>query len=266
MSARYDLYQPGDSWLHRLDPRSKFLFALCGLAVLLLYRNLWVMVAALAVAHLALLSAGVRWHRLRWVWRLALPTMILIALFWVVFYPGEGTALVMWRFLRITWDNIAEGLAVALRIGSLAFVLFVWLFTTDQTELVRGLVALGLPYDWGLALAMALRYLPTMAGAFAMISEAQQARGLDLRQRNPLQRARAYIPITVAMLITALRTADSIAYTLESRALGATRRRTYLRPMRFTPRDALFSAAVLLVAGVLLWARLALGFGAAPLG
>ena len=49
--------------------------------------------------------------------------------------------------------------------GALAFTIFLWLFTTDQATLVRSLVAIGLPYPWGLTLAIALRYLPTMASA-----------------------------------------------------------------------------------------------------
>ncbi|MBC7236893.1 MAG: energy-coupling factor transporter transmembrane protein EcfT, partial [Chloroflexi bacterium] len=146
MSLRYDLYQAGDSWLHRLDPRVKFVFALCGLVLLLLFRNLWIMLGSLLLTHALLLSGGVRRQRLGWVWKLTLPTMAMIAILWVVVYPGEGQALIAWGFLRLTLANIAEGLAVALRIGALAFVLFVWLFTTDQTALVRGLVALGLPY------------------------------------------------------------------------------------------------------------------------
>jgi energy-coupling factor transport system permease protein len=265
MSLRYDLYQPGRSALHRLDPRVKFLFAVCGVVALLSFRNLWIMLAALALTHALLLGSGVRWQRLGWVWKPTLPVMIMIAVLWVVFYPGEGPALLEWRFLRVTVGNIAEGLAMALRMGALAFVLFVWLFTTDQTALVRGLVGLGLPYEWGLTLGMALRYLPTMASAFVMISDAQQARGLDLAKRNPLQRARAYIPITVAMLITALRTAEGISYTLESRALGASRRRTTLHPLRYTTRDMWWTLVILAGTAMLLWARFAWGWGAGPL-
>ncbi len=265
MSLRYDLYQPGRSRLHRLDPRVKFLFAVCGVTALLCFRNVWIMLAALALTHLLLLSSGVRWQRLGWVWKPTLPMMVMIAVLWVVFYPGEGPALLEWRFLRVTMSNIAEGLAMALRMGALAFMLFVWLFTTDQTALVCGLVGLGLPYEWGLTLGMALRYLPTMASAFVMISEAQQARGLDLAKRNPLQRARAYLPITVAMLITALRTAEGISYTLESRALGASRQRTTLHPLRFNAHDALWMVIILAATATLLWARFTWGWGASPL-
>jgi energy-coupling factor transport system permease protein len=112
---------------------------------------------------------------------------------------------------------------------------------------------------------MALRYLPTMAGVFRTISEAQQARALDLTRGGPLRRARAYIPITVAMLISALRTAQHLSYALESRALGALPRRTYLHRLRCRPLDAAYAAAILLLTLAYAWARLAYGLGAHPL-
>ena len=265
MSSLYDLYQPGHSWLYRLDPRAKLLFVCCGFAVLLLMRNLWVMLAALLLTLAMLRSAGIARNRIAWVWRMTLPTMTMIALLWVVFYPGKGPAILEVWFLRITWQNLAEGLAIALRIGTLSFVAFVWLFTTDQATLVRGLVALGLPFEWGLTVAMGLRYIPTMASAFGMISEAQQARGLDLRKGGPLRRARAYVPIIVAMLITALRTAQQLSHALESRALGAVRQRTYLRQLAFGVIDWAWTLSVLLGTIALVWARFVYGLGVEPL-
>ena len=265
MSLLYDLYQPGDSWLHRLDSRVKLACALCGCVLLLLFKSLVIMVAALLGTHLVLLSAHIARRRIAWVWKMTLPTMGMIAVLWVLLYRGEGRVLLSWWFIEITAYNLAEGMAMALRIGALAFVIFFWLFSTDQATLVRSLVALGLPYEWGLTLGMALRYLPTMANVFRMISDAQQARALNLTTGNPLKRARAYIPITVAMLITALRTAQSLSYALESRALGATRQRTYFRRLHFRRIDAVWLAGILVVTAFLLWARFALGFGAEPL-
>ncbi len=265
MSAHYDLYQPGDSWLHRRDPRAKLCLVVCGVAWLLALSNLWLILAALLGIHLLLWSAGIALARLRWIWGLMAPTMIMIVVLWALLYPGAGAPLVAWRFIHITASSLAQGAAVALRVGALGFLIVAWLFTTDQAALVRGLVALGLPYAWGLTLAIALRYLPTMAGTFRSISEAQQARALDLGGRNPIRRARAYLPIVVAMLITALRTAENLARALESRALGAVPRRTYLHTLHYAPADWLFTIAVALGAAVLLWGRLAYGLGADPL-
>ena len=261
MSAQYDLYQPGGSWLHRVDPRAKLLLVICGVGVLLTLSNLWLMVAALVGIHLVLLTAGIMPSRLGWIWRLTAPTMIMIVVLWALLYPGDGAPLLSWRFIHVTAGSLARGAAVALRVGALGFLIVVWLFTTDQSALVRGLVALGLPYTWGLTLAIALRYLPTMAGTFRSISEAQQARALDLGGRNPIRRARAYLPIVVAMLITALRTAENLSRALESRALGAGPRRTELHTLHFRVADWLFAIAVLAATGLLLWGRFAGGLG-----
>ncbi|MBM3189375.1 MAG: energy-coupling factor transporter transmembrane protein EcfT [Chloroflexi bacterium] len=264
MSLLYDLYQPGDSWLHRLDPRVKVGLVFCGCSLLLLFRNVWLMLGALACVGFVLWSAGVARERMAWVARMTLPTMAMIAVLWVIFYRGEGRVLFSWWFLEVTASTIAEGLAVALRVGALALLILAWLFTTDQTTLVHSLVALGMPYEWGLTLAMALRYLPTMGNVFGMISDAQQARALDLTKGNPLKRARAYLPITVAMLITALRTAQSLSLALESRALGARRKRTYLHRLHFRRADLLWTIGIMLATAALLWARLVWGFGARP--
>lgn len=265
MNALYDLYEPGRSWLHRLDPRVKALTALCGCTTILAVRNVWIILAGLALVLGLLYSAHISHQRIRWVLSMTAPTMIMIALLWVLLYRGEGDPWLSWWFIQITPANLAEGLAVALRIGLLALTISAWLFTTDQAALTLSVVALGLPYSWGLTLAMALRYLPTMASAFRMISEAQQARALDLSQGGVVRRARNYIPITVAMLISALRTAQNLSFALESRALGARRERTYLRRLRFRRSDWAALLLVIAATGLVLWARLALGLGAHPL-
>ena len=265
MSVLYDLYRPSDSWLHRLDPRVKLLFALCSCTMLLLLYNLWLMLVALVLIQLLLVAGGVERGRITWVWRMTLPTMLMIAVLWIVFYPGQGRALLSFWFIRVTSHSLAEGMAMALRIAALAFAIFTWLFTTSQTELVLSFVSLGVPYQWGLVLAMALRYLPSMANAFSMISDAQQARALDLGKGNPIKRARAYLPITVAMLITALRTSERLAYALQSRALGSAKRRTYLHRLAFRTTDWLWTVLLLAALALFLYLRLVHGFGAQPL-
>ena len=218
MSTRYDLYFSAESRLHRLDPRVKLFSVVALLALAGTLRNLWLMIGILFLSQLLLLSTHIPAPRLLSVWKALLPTMAMIVVLWVAFYPGVDPALFQIWFVQVSWYNIAQALTVAARLAVFAFVIMAWLFTTDQVELVLGIVALGLPYSWGLTLAIALRYLPVMGGVLRMISEAQQARALDLGKGNPLQRARNYIPIVIAMIITALRTAENLSRSLESRA------------------------------------------------
>ncbi len=264
MGALYDLYQPGHSALHRLDPRVKMLLAVCVCAVAIAWRNVWAMLGALLCLQAVLWASGISRPRLAWVWRVTAIPMASVAILWMLVYPAsEGAWLSFW-VVRLGAENVAQGLAIGLRVGVLAWAIFAWVFTTDQATLVRSLVALGLPYEWGLVLALALRYLPIMSLTLRTISEAQQARALDLSVGNPLVRARRQVPIMVAMIIASLRTADSIGRALESRALGAAPRRTYLRELHLRRVDVLWLVVILVATGALLAARLGWGVGAHP--
>ncbi len=66
------------------------------------------------------------------------------------------------------------GALLASRLLAVSLAFFFWLSTTDQGEMVRGFVALGLPYEWGLTIVLALRYLPILAGLFDQVREARR--------------------------------------------------------------------------------------------
>jgi energy-coupling factor transport system permease protein len=262
VAQAYDLYQPGRSWLHRLDPRTKLALVACVSVVAVTTRNAWLMAMMVLVAQAALWSARASVDRQAWAWRMTLPTMLMVQVLWVLLYPAEERVFLSFWFVRLGADNLAAGLAVALRLGALALSIFVWLFTTDQATLVRAFVALGLPYEWGLIVVMALRYLPTMSLAYRTVSEAQQARALDLSTGGILRRARNLVPVLVAMIIHALRTAENLSRALEARALGAAPRRTYLRQLHFGRGDLVWTIAAMALTVAYLWARYALGLGA----
>jgi energy-coupling factor transport system permease protein len=265
MSLAFDVYLSRPTRLHRLDPRVKILLLLAGTVLLLTFQNLFVILAWVLVNHILMLAARVPYAQMRRLWALMLPLSLFLVLTWpLVYQEGGSVLLAVWR-IKITSLSLVHGLALALRLNALAQVYFLLLFTTDQMSLVRGLVRLGVPFEWGLTLAIALRYVPAFLGTFQMVAEAQQARGLRLERGSWLARLRAYLPILVAMIITALRTVDNLSRALEARALGAAPQRTYLKTLAFTRLDWL----VLMLGGVagiiLLYARLALHFGMHPL-
>jgi len=266
MTLSLDLYCPGDSWLHRLDPRTKLAMAACGVVMLLSMRSVALIAGMLILAHLAMLSARVPSARIKAIWQLTAPTMALILLLGSLLGPREGpNLLVLWGW-SISVAAVANALATALRIAALALVISVWLFTTSQSTLVRGLVALGLPYPYGLALAMALRFIPAIATSFHIISDAQQARALDLSKGGPIRRARAYVPIGVAVIITSLRAAENLSRALSARAFASNTHHTDLLTLSFGWRDAAITIGAIAIAAAFLWARWALGLGAQPLG
>jgi len=265
MSFSFDLYVQKRSWLHAADPRVKLFLVCVGTVLILLFRNFFVMLGALIAVHLLNISAGIPRERFSWVWKTMTPINILVPTLYTLFYP-QGPVLIQIAFVKITFLAFIQGVTLALRLDAIAFLVFSWMFTTDQSALVRSLVKLGLPFEWGLVLAIGLRYIPTFYGLFQVVSDAQQARALDLTKGSFFQRLKQYLPILVSMIISALRTSDSLAKALESRALGAQGvKRTYLKDIHFRPVDYVYVAAILIIFGVFAYLRFALGFGVHPL-
>jgi len=231
MSFAFDLYVDRPSWLHRLDPRTKLAFVIVSSVLLLSFSSPFVSAAFLLGIHALLWSGKVPASRLRWAWQRMWPITFLILVLWPIFYPqGNGVLLQVWR-VRITTQGLWQGLSTALRVDALAFAFLVLLFSTDQTRLVRGLVKLGLPYEWGLTLAIALRYLPTLYGIYTAVGEAQQARGWVIGEGGFVQRVKSYLPILVAVIVAALRLADNLSLALAARGFQAGAKRTYLREL-----------------------------------
>jgi len=274
MSFSFDLYVQRRSWLHAMDPRVKLAFVFLGTILMLAFKNLFIMLLSLMITHLLIFSAGVPGRKVKWVWKTMLPINILIPTLWVIFYP-EGPALsaaegppVLFQFwfLKVTALSVLRGVSLALRLDAIAFICFTWLFTTDQAALVRSLVKLGLPFEWGLVLAIGLRYIPTFYGLYTVVSEAQQARALDLSKGSFFTRVRSYLPILVAMMISALRTSEKLARAMESRALGLSGvKRTCRRDIRFRPADYVYTALLIAVFAFLLTLRFQFGLGTHPL-
>jgi len=250
MSFAFDLYIDRPSWLHRLDPRTKLAFVAFSSVLLLSFSHPFVSAAFLLGIHGILWSGKVPASRLRWAWQRMWPITILILLLWPIFYPqGEEVLWQVWR-IRITTQGLCQGLSMALRVDALAFAFLVLLFSTDQARLVRGLVKLGLPYEWGLTLAIAMRYLPTLYGIYITVSEAQQARGWVIGEGNFVRRIKSYLPILVAVIVMALRLADNLSMALSARGFQSGARRTYLKDLELSLADKvclpLFAASLIL--------------------
>jgi energy-coupling factor transport system permease protein len=241
----FDLYEPGASWLHRVDPRIKLLFAIEATAALLVLPGLPLNLVILGACHVLLVSARIPWRRVGGIWRLLLPLTLLVVLLWLPLLPqGAPVLLAVWR-IRVTLPALRSGLEMATRLDAVAFVFYVWLLTTEQRALVQGLVRLGLPYEWGLTFSLSLRYLPTLHATYLQIVDAQRARGLDLREGTLFARARRRLPILIALLVTALRSSENVGRALEARALGTSgTRRSSLHELQLRRADLLMLVAL----------------------
>lgn len=255
-----ELYLPRATWLHLTDPRVKLLGVSCSLLVLFVAKNLEFMLAVLLFLHLLYGSAQIPRSNLFTVWKTLLPVSLLVALLWILFYPSGASILQVWM-IRVTPMAIAQGLVLSLRIINIGLVVTLWLYTTEASAIVQGLVRLHVPYEWGLVLALALRYIPLVQETYVTISQAQQARGLNLSGGKGVQRARGMLPIFIAMMISVLRSSDHLARALEARGFGGhATKRTTLYELQATRRDYVLTLSILGMTLGFLWLNLYSGF------
>ena len=254
-------YFPGDTVVHRLDPRTKLILVIVFI-VALFQANSWpgyglVTLAALGSMALAKIKPGTMFKGVK-------PMLFIIALTALlnIFYTAGTPVLPGWI---ITWEGIARAVQMILRIVLLISGTFLLTYTTSPIALTDGLEllfqplkALHLPvHEMTMMMSMALRFIPTLISETDKIMSAQKARGADFETGNLIQRAKALLPILVPLFVSAFKRADELAVAMESRCYHGGEGRTRMKQLRMERRDyiALLLGAVLL-AGMILLKRL----------
>ncbi len=246
MTGFIDLYTESDTFLHRMDPRVKILaVATLSLLALIMSSLHYLLVLATVMAVLIILGRA-SLKKTMTAFSYVFRVMALIIVLWPIFNPGGTPVLFELGPMRMTEPGFLAGIATAVRIFCLAASWYLLMFTTSQRDLVRGLVKMGLRFDFGLSLAMALRFLPTFSAIVESIKDAQRARGMELDKGNLRKRAKDYVAILIPTVITALKMADTLTLALQSRAYGARADRTYVRDLKLRPGD--YAALIIAVA------------------
>jgi len=171
-------------------------------------------------------------------WPLALAIVLLGSVRWNA--PDE-----LFRVgpISVTADAARTALSQMARIVALSLGVSAVIWTTEPGDAVAGLSRLGLPFEIGFPTVMAMQYVITFRRTYQQILEAQQSRGL-VRPRGNLFRALRiyYLPVIVPLLIVALRSADSLSLSLQSRGFGGSRKRTSRRVLQMRIADWAFVA------------------------
>lgn len=239
-------YYPGNSVIHRLDPRMKILLALALIVIVFLIDSLWGF-AALAVflgvvIALAQVGAGS-------VIRSIKPLLFIIVFTFVLnlFFYSEprSTVLVQWGQVKITEEGIFKAILIVLRLAFLIFSTSLLTLTTSPMQLTDGMESLMKPltkihfpvHEMAMMMSIALRFIPTLAEETDRIMKAQTARGAEFDTGNVLKRARNMIPLLVPLFISAFKRADELALAMESRCYHGGEGRTKMKVLRLAGFD-----------------------------
>ncbi|MDD6643260.1 MAG: energy-coupling factor transporter transmembrane component T family protein [Faecousia sp.] len=238
-------YFPGDTVIHRLDPRTKLLMVIIYIVALFLCK--WFV--SYAVALLFLVTAvALSKIRPKALFKGLKPLLIIIIFTAVLnlFYT-DGTVLVKFWIFQITREGIINAVFLVLRIMLLVMGTFLLTYTTSPIALTDGLESLLSPlkklhfpvHELAMMMSIALRFIPTLIEETDKIISAQKARGADFETGNIFRRAKALIPILVPLFVSAFRRADELATAMECRCYHGGKGRTKLKQLRYRRRDVL---------------------------
>ncbi|MFU8826286.1 MAG: energy-coupling factor transporter transmembrane component T family protein [Brevefilum sp.] len=246
-------YQPGTSMVHRLYPLTKFAWLLVGtLSLFAIQDGRLVLVTALLFAAALFWTNPAIWHMRGF--RLVIMTGAALFLLYVLF---EKSGLVLFDpgidFLRLTTGGLQLGMRFSGRFLAIVFMSYVFILTTDPSDLAYALMKVGLPYRFGFMLVTALRLAPVMEDEGQTIYRAQLARGIRYDQTNLKKVVLLLQQFLTPLLISALRRADKLVFSMEGRGFGAHTKRTFRQRPTATHLDLAFSFGLTLFFATLLF-------------
>ena len=235
-------YFPGDTVVHRLDPRTKLLLVI--IYIVGLFNSVgWASYAFVILV--TALSMAISKIKPRSALKGLKPLVIIIILTAVlnIFYT-DGTPIV--EGWIITWEGIERAVMMSLRIILLIVGTFMLTYTTSPIALTDGLEIMMGPlkrikipvHEMSMMMSMALRFIPTLIEETDKIMSAQKARGADFDSGNLFQRAKALLPILVPLFVSAFRRADELAVAMESRCYHGGEGRTRMKQLKMQGIDA----------------------------
>ena len=258
-------YFPGNSVIHRMDPRMKLILTIIYIVGVFMVANLLGYAIALAFLYLVVRLSGIRFSYLLKGVKPLRFIIIFTFLLNLFFVQGE-TPLVSLGFFTLTLEAVENATYFALRLVFLVMGTSVLTLTTSPVRLTDGLERLMHPlsrfhfpsHELAMMMTIALRFIPTLLEETDKIKKAQMARGADFESGNLLARAKAMIPLLVPLFVSAFKRANDLAMAMEARCYRGGDHRTRLRELKYTKLDlygALAMAAymaVIVVEGMLL--------------
>ncbi|NMA66700.1 MAG: energy-coupling factor transporter transmembrane protein EcfT [Clostridiaceae bacterium] len=242
-------YIPGNSVLHRLDPRTKIIWTAI-LMVTIFMVDSWadyVMMAAFTLILLLISTIPVK-QTLKGIKPL-LFILLLTALLNIFFV--DGTQIFKIGPVKITYEGIISAVKLFLRLVMLVITASLMTLTTTPMSMTDGIEKLlkpfnkiGVPsHEIAMMMSIALRFIPTLLEEAQRIMKAQSSRGADFDTGNIFSRVKSFIPVLIPLFVGAFKRADELAEAMESRCYRGGEGRTRLKTIRFTRLDFMTSLA-----------------------
>lgn len=255
-------YMPGDSFIHRLDPRAKLLASFYFIGIIFLANNwqTYALLAAFTLFAVFLSKVDIKFF-IR-----GIRPLIWLILFTVglqVLFTSGGETYWSWGGFNITQFGVMNGLFIFCRFVLIIFMSTLLTLTTPPLELsdaieylLRPLKVVRFPvHEVSLMLSIALRFVPTLMDETEKIMNAQRARGVDFGEGSLVQKMKAVIPLLIPLFVSSFNRAEDLATAMEARGYQGGEGRTKYRILHWHLQDTIVMVAFGLMTIVLVFIR-----------
>ena len=248
-------YFPGNSFVHRLDPRTKLLMMIVYIVALFMSEG----PVSYGILALFLITAIVVSRIPAKAFFRGMKPLLFILVFTAglnLFLTPGDTVLLQVFTISVTLEGVVRAALMLTRIVLLITCTFLLTYTTSPIALTDGLEALLSPlkkikvpvHELSMMMCIALRFIPTLIEETDKIMSAQKARGADFETGKLMDRVRALVPILVPLFISAFRRADELATAMECRCYHGGEGRTKMKLLRYKRHDLqAFGMGILLI-------------------
>ena len=252
-------YIPGNSVLHRLDPRVKILGAAALMGALLGSASGVVLAGFCILVGLLGRFSGLPFRLLLGNLRPLVPLLLLTLTLNALLTPGDVIYALPGGLGELTREGVMRGGFLTVRLSALVVGTSLLTLTTSPLELADGLEFLlspfqrvGLPaHELAMTTTIALRFVPILIDEADRLRRAQLARGADFGG-GPIRRIRSLFPLLLPLFISAFERADRLAVAMEARCYRGNRERTRFRVLTMGRLDYIALTGIFLVAGMIL--------------
>lgn len=237
-------YIPGDSLIHRLDPRAKLMGAIWFIIIIFMANN-WLTYLVLALFVLTAIKLSEISPKF---FINGVKPLIWLILFTVILQILFTSGQTIWFRLGpivISQEGIMNGVFIFMRFVLIIFMSTILTLTTmplsltDAIEyLLRPLDVVKVPvHEIALMLSIALRFVPTLMDETEKIMNAQRARGIDFGEGSIYQQMKAIVPLLIPLFVSSFNRAEELATAMEARGYKGGEGRTKYRQLNWHNRD-----------------------------
>jgi len=236
------MYQDGNSFLHKLDPRVKLLVMLTFFIYALLFLQNAALLAVVFLFALLYAAMGRALGSVRQSAGVLMTIFTVTVIIWLLTMRGP-TKIVLW----FSVEGLLRGISGGFSLVIIIITSIVFITTTKNEELTLACIRLGLPYRIAFAMSTAIRMIPLIAETASTILQAQKSRGLDVDSGSFMQKLKKYVPLMVPTIVSVIRGTTVFAMALESKGFAYSDKRVNYLTIKYKPVDYIFSVVLFLL-------------------